>query len=270
MITKRKDNLSVALVCFVFSLACLYILLFKAGEISSHNEPQIYATTGITFLINGIVALAVMGWACLTDKVRFKTNNAFTEYDEAKLNFYLPMLFLPSLVMVSIVIYTRAESLLFKILWSGIFLYIPYITIKYLNLEKNKDSPIDKNEYDKNETTHEKLSIKELVLGISIQTTSFLAIVYGTRYFNLPLGLTASLLMFLGFISFLFWNYKKLKLSVKVTFIGLSISSAILSILWAYKEFINQIRIDFALIIILIGGPVLIGNYLMKKEKINN
>ena len=113
----------------------------------------------------------------------------------------------------------------------------------------------------------DKNKFKELLIFLPVKILVIAGVYYLCDYFQFPLGLTAATLLFVFSAMILITSYKKFKTPQKALFIGLLISSAILSLLFAYDYFIKDIRITVVHIFIILFIPIGIGNYLVKKEK---
>ena len=113
----------------------------------------------------------------------------------------------------------------------------------------------------------DKDKLKELLIVLPVKLLALAGIYYLCDYFKLPLGLTAATLLFVFSGMIIITSYKKFKTPQKALFIGLLISSAILSLLFAYDYFIKDIRITVVHIFIILFIPIGIGNYLIKIEK---
>ncbi len=113
----------------------------------------------------------------------------------------------------------------------------------------------------------DKDKFKELLIALPVKILTLAGIYYLCAYFQFPLGLTATTLFFVFSGMVIITSYKKFKTPPKALFIGLVISSAILSLLFAYDNFISDIRISVVHIFIVLFIPIGVGNYLMKKEK---
>jgi len=86
------------------------------------------------------------------------------------------------------------------------------------------------------------------------------------KYFHLSLGLVGAISLFIFIILLTMLSYDRLKTPQKVAFAGLIISSFLLTILFGYDQFINDIKITALHVVGLIFPPILIGNYLLKKQ----
>ena len=107
----------------------------------------------------------------------------------------------------------------------------------------------------------------ELLISILIKIIVILGLYFVCRYFQLPLGLTAAFLLFIFLGIITITDYKKFKKPQKASLVGLIIAPALLSLLFAYDHFIDNIRITVIHIFIILFIPIGIANYLMKKEK---
>ena len=86
-------------------------------------------------------------------------------------------------------------------------------------------------------------------------------------YYKLPHRLTAGILLFVFMSGVTIIGYKKFRTPQKVGFIGLVVASGLLSGLFAYDHFIKNIRITVFHIFAVLLPPIVIGNYLLKREK---
>lgn len=109
--------------------------------------------------------------------------------------------------------------------------------------------------------------LKGMLISLAVKLLVLVSLYLLCDYFQFPLGLTASLLLFAFALVFMIMHYNKFKTAQKVGFIGLAISAGLLSILFAYDHFIEDIRITVIHIGAIILPPLLIGSYLLKKDK---
>ena len=110
-------------------------------------------------------------------------------------------------------------------------------------------------------------SFRSILKVLPFKIATLLGIYFICKYFDLPLGLTGSFLLFIASVLIVVLNYRNFRKPQKIAFIGLIFSSAILSTLFAYDHFIVDIRITIIHIALIVFPPILIGNYLTNKEK---
>jgi hypothetical protein len=67
-----------------------------------------------------------------------------------------------------------------------------------------------------------------------------------------------------------FKNYNSLNKARKVGFVGLSISFAVLSILFAIKNYVVELEINIFHIVLIVLPPILLYSYIERKEKVKD
>ena len=113
----------------------------------------------------------------------------------------------------------------------------------------------------------QKISRSGLVLSVLVKVVVMLGIYYFCAFLNLPIGLTASFILFALFMYLTLSSYKSLDKPKKVYFIGMTIAAFILLILFGYNHFISEINITPLHIGVIILIPFFFWKILEKKVK---
>jgi predicted CDP-diglyceride synthetase/phosphatidate cytidylyltransferase len=108
---------------------------------------------------------------------------------------------------------------------------------------------------------------RELAVTLAVQVAVLVALLYLASHTNLPIPLLAALTLF-SYMTFLtFRNYHSLDRSRRVGFLGVIISFAVLSILFALKYYVIELEISMYHIALIIFPPLLLCGYLQRKEQ---
>ena len=118
-----------------------------------------------------------------------------------------------------------------------------------------------------NDTKKKPLNIPELMISVIVKCVVLAGMYYLCKTFNLPMGLTGALILFVLFLYFTLSKYNSLDKPKRVCFIGLTFAALILSSLFAYKHFVTEIRITVLHIGIIILIPFLVWKILEKKSQ---
>ena len=118
-----------------------------------------------------------------------------------------------------------------------------------------------------NNPKQERINLSELIVTLFVKVAVIVGLYYFCTYFELPIGLTAALILFIFLLYFTVSKYKVLNKNRKICFVGLTVSAFILSILFSYKHFVSDISINTLHIGIIILVPLLLWQYLEKKAK---
>jgi hypothetical protein len=113
----------------------------------------------------------------------------------------------------------------------------------------------------------QKISRSGLLLSFLVKIVLILGIYYFCTFLNLPIGLTASFILFAFFMYLTLSSYKSLDKHKKVYFIGMTIAAFILLTLFGYNHFISEIRITALHIGVIILIPFFLWKILEKKAK---
>ena len=116
---------------------------------------------------------------------------------------------------------------------------------------------------------------KEMSIAAQIVPGAFSILVLGVIYyfvtnFDLPMRLIVALILFAVTLFLTITNFKSFDKPRSICCIGLTISTLILSFLFAYKHFISDIRITALHIGGIIMVPFIIWRILEKKSKEND
>jgi hypothetical protein len=106
-----------------------------------------------------------------------------------------------------------------------------------------------------------------LLVSSLIKIVILLGLYFVCKYFQLPLALTATFLLFIFLALVAITEYKKFKKPQKVLLVGLILASLLLGLLFAYDHFVNNIRITVIHVFVILFTPIAIGNYFLKKQK---
>ena len=118
-----------------------------------------------------------------------------------------------------------------------------------------------------NDSKQKHLSIPEVMISVIVKIVILVGMYYICTIFNLPMGLTASLILF-ALLSYLtLSNYNSLDKPKRVCFVGLTLAAFVLSSLFAYKHFVSDIRITVLHIGGIILAPFFLWKVLEKKAK---
>jgi hypothetical protein len=117
------------------------------------------------------------------------------------------------------------------------------------------------------EINKKQFSVTEILLSMIIKAAVLFGVYYLCDYFNFSIGLTGATILFLGSLYISIKYFKSFNKPKRVGFLGLTVSAFILSILFAYKHFVSDISITIIHVGILLCAPIILMNYLERKEK---
>ena len=118
--------------------------------------------------------------------------------------------------------------------------------------------------------TEAKFKPKELFVVLVINLAVLTALFYLASHTNLPIPLLAALTLFLYMTFLTFKNYQSMNRARKAGFLGLSISFAVLSILFAVKYYVIELEINIFHIVLIVFPPILLSSYIERKEKVKD
>lgn len=107
----------------------------------------------------------------------------------------------------------------------------------------------------------------ELIVKLVVQASVAFSLFYLFRRYGLPVMVIASLLGFVVILVIAIPKYNAMTLSKRIGAFGSASSFLILSILFGIKYYVTDIRITQLHIGILVLAPLLIMQYLDKREK---
>jgi hypothetical protein len=107
----------------------------------------------------------------------------------------------------------------------------------------------------------------ELFISLIVETCVVVALFYFYRTYRLPVGLVGSLFGFLLFLFITIRKYSSMNKPTRIGSVGLTVSFLILSVLFGVKYYVTDITISQLYVGIILLVPVIIMQYLKKKEK---
>ena len=107
----------------------------------------------------------------------------------------------------------------------------------------------------------------ELLIVLIVETCVLVALFYFYRTYGLPIGLVGCLFGFLFFLFVTVQKYGSMNRPTKIGAIGLTFSFLILSVLFGFKHYVMDIRISQLCVGIILVVPLLIMQYLKKRER---
>jgi len=118
-----------------------------------------------------------------------------------------------------------------------------------------------------NDSKRKRLSQSQLITSLLAELVILVGLYYLCTTYNLPMGLGGALFLLVVFAYLTLSKFNSLDKPKKVCFVGLTLASLVLTILFAYKHFVSDISITAIHVGVIMIAPILLWKHLEKKAK---
>jgi hypothetical protein len=117
------------------------------------------------------------------------------------------------------------------------------------------------------DSKRKRLSQSKLIASILAELVILIGLYYLCTTYNLPMGLIGASFLLVVFLYLTLSKFNSLDKPKKVCFVGFTLSSLVLAILFAYKRFVSKISITAIHVGVIMIAPILLWKHLEKKIK---
>jgi hypothetical protein len=107
----------------------------------------------------------------------------------------------------------------------------------------------------------------QLIVSILAELVILVGLYYLCTTYNLPMALGGALFLLVLFVYLTLSKFNSLDKPKKVGFVGLTLASLVLAILFAYKHFVSDISITAIHVGVIMIAPILLWKHLERKAR---